>query len=139
MLDERIQNARIRLGDRKSDAAFVARWDSVCQLTPGVAPVGAAVDSAARPATVEPPRTAKPLVRRRIKDSGILRVHDQVDGAGEFVHIKHTFPGAATVPCSVYAPLLIPAPEIPECRHVSDVGVPGVDHDLTDVTRFDQP
>ncbi len=88
--------------------------------------VGRLEDAAVRPAAVETPWPAQPLVHRRIEHVRVDGVDHQVRRAGPAIvgqTVRELLPGAAPVGRLEDAALAGVAPEIADCRHVHDVRI----------------
>ena len=131
--------SRIAGGDRQSDPPLVALRQAVGQLAPAVAAVGALVEAAARTASDEPIRPPLALVRRRVENGRIGRVHGEIHESRVLVDVEDLLPAVAPVGGSVDAPLLVGAEEVAQRRHPHPVGIGWVNDDPADVLRVFEP
>ena len=139
VLDPRVEDVRVLAVDVEPDPSRRALGQARGQLRPALAGVGRLVDRAARPAAVEAPRRAPPLVGRRVQDLVVRRIHEEVGGTGVLVHLQQEIPGVAAVRRPVDAPLAAGRPQAAERRRVDDVVIHRVDDDARDVVGILEP
>jgi len=97
VLDERVEHARVRLRDRDADATLVTRGQTAAELVPVGSTVDRLVNAAARPATVEAPRTPLTLIGRGVQYVGVGGVHHEVHRTRVLVDVQDLVPRATAV------------------------------------------
>ena len=124
-LHQRPHALRIGRRDGDADAAeHAARQPGrVRDLGPGVAAVGALEQPAARSAAIHAPGLAADLPHRRVEHARIARVHRDIHRARGVAALQHLLPGGAAIGGAVDAAHFVGPPQVPERRHVDDVGI----------------
>ena len=84
------------------------------------------------------PSASDTVPHRGIKNTGIRRVHDQVDTAGFFIYIEDLLPGLATIHGLVYTTVFIIAPFISAGRYIDHFRMIWVNHYPRDGTGIHQ-
>jgi hypothetical protein len=114
-------------------------WQSVRELAPRRATVGALPERAPGAAAVEAERRAAPLVARGVHRIRIRRVHGHIHHAGVGVHVEDARPRPTTVERAIQSALLVRPPQLAHRGHEDSVAVGRIDHDAPDVRRRAQP
>src|SRR5262249_17863090 len=95
-LDERIQDVGTLPVDVEPDPPERTTREAVAlEPRPVLAAVGRLPDAAARPSAVHAARRAPPLIRGRVENLAVGRIHHQVVRAGVVVDLQHLLPGLA--------------------------------------------
>jgi hypothetical protein len=139
--DLRIDAVRVDAGDDDADLAeYAFRHPRIARkLGPVIAAVGRLEESAAGAAARHHVRHAERFPQRRVHDLGIFRIEIQLDAARLVVAKQHLLPGLAAVFGSEDTAFGIRAGGMAERRDEDDVGVGGMDPDLRDHLRLDEP
>jgi hypothetical protein len=97
------------------------------------------MDAGARPAELEIPGLAEPVIGGRVKRVGIGGVHDDIDAADRPAlddDVEDFSPRPAAINRLIEAPVGIFAVEVPQGRDVDDIGIGRMDDDAADMMRF---
>src|SRR6185503_10786519 len=133
-LDHGVHDARVLRIDREADPPG-ARRESVRLLLPGLAAVVRPEDAARFADAAERPGGAPARVHPGVHRVGVLRVDDDVAGAGVRVDLQDLPPGLPAVARRVHAAFRVRSPQAPQRRDVEDVRVAGIDGEARDVAR----
>ena len=132
-LDQGKHPPGVRLAHAKRDLSHLQLRKAVpFELRPGAAAVPAHMEAASGSAAHPGPGLQLELPHPGVQDPGVVRVHDQVRGAGVFVHEQDVFPGLATVHGPVDAALRLGGVGVAQRRRVNDVRVRRMDDDPAD-------
>src|SRR3954447_13832926 len=132
-LDDRVDDSAVATIDVEPDASQRSRGQALGQLLPGAATVVGAVHRAARSTAVVAPGGALTLIHRGDERLWILRVHDDLAGAGMVVDVEDLRPRLAAVGRLVDAALRVRTPQMPDRGDVHDIRVRRIDDDAPDV------
>ena len=138
--DQCIDPVRVRRGHRQAD--FPPRRlgkPLSLELRPGFAAVARSVKPAAGPAAGPAPGVDDHLPHPGEEDAGVVRVHDDVGGAGVLVHEENALPVFAAVFGAIDAALLLRAVGVTKRCDQNVVGVGGVDDDASDAPGLVEP
>ncbi|GBD16679.1 hypothetical protein HRbin26_01582 [bacterium HR26] len=108
-------------------------------LLPGVTAVEGTPEPALLAAAHQRPGVALHLPDRREEDARVVAIHRDVVAAGVRALVEHLLPGLAAIGRAEDAALLVGPEGMAERRHVDDVRVARVDHDLADVAGVGEP
>ncbi len=117
----------------------VRRHPASPDLRPGVSSVAGHEDPAAGAAAGQVPRPDRELPHPRDQRLRIVGIDREIRASRLPVHGQDPLPGVAPVGGPIDAPLLLGLPATAQGAGVDHVGVPRVDHDLTDPPRALQP
>ncbi len=135
---QRPHTLRIGRRDGHTDASEHAARQSrrVRNLRPVVAAIGALEQPAARAAAIHPPGLPADFPHRGIEHPRITRVHRDIHRACSVTALQHLFPGGAAVGGAVDAAHFVGPPQVPERRHVDDIGILRMHPHRPDVVAF---
>src|SRR6185503_19303952 len=137
--DQRVDARRVLRIHAERDPADVVFGQSLRQLRPLLARVGALPDAALGAAADHLPHGAAALIRGCVDDVGVARVEHDVADAGVVADVQHPLPFRAAVGRLVETALAARRPQRALRSDVDDVGVARVDQDLADVLGGGQP
>ncbi len=134
--DECVDDVRIGAGNGNADAAERAFGNAVALKTlPSGAVIVRTVEAVLGATAVESPGSAPAFPHGGEKNVRILRVENDVDGAGAVVKIENFFPGFAAVPSAEDAALRVRAVSVAKSGNESDVGIRWMNDDGPNVAR----
>ena len=131
--DQRVQNARALAINVDADASERSLGDAALQPRPRLAGVGRFPDATARATAVHAACGAAPLIRRRVEDLVVGRIHHEVVGARVVVDLQDLLPRLAAVDRFVDPALAARPPEAAGRRDEDDVVCSRIDDDAADV------
>ena len=136
-LDQRIDAARIRLGDRRHHLAHrLGRQPVPSELLPCHAAVARHEQPAARAAALASPGVDLELPHPGEEDARIARIHRDLRAAGVLVHEERALPRRAAVGRPEYAALRLRAVRGAQRACEDDLRVRGIDDDTPDAARL---
>ena len=127
----------IRRRDGQPDSPDHLR-KAAAQLRPTVTAVGGLEHAAVLRPAEDGPGSSLRGPHGGVKRIRIVGAHDEVDGPGALVHVEHVLPVSAAVGGSVDPPVLAGAEDAAQGRHISVIGIPGMDLDAVDVAGLGQ-
>ena len=138
--DERVEDARPPAVSIDGNAAQRAVGPAVAlHARPALAAVNRFPQTAAGTAAIHAARRPPPLIRRRVQNLVVRRVHHQIVRAGVVVDLHHLLPALSAVGRLVDSALAAGAPQAAGGGDEHDVVVARIDHDAVDVARRRQP
>ena len=139
-LNLRVHAARVGAGDRQADLAEHAPGQTgmTRDLGPMIAAVGRREDAAARPAARHLPGIAGRLPERDVQHARVVRIDDDLVGAGPVVAEQDLLPGLPAVFRPVDAALRVRRRVMTERGDVHEIRVGRIDPDLGDHLRLGQ-
>src|SRR4029078_12124474 len=121
--DQSIDARRVVRTHPQRDPADVILGQSLRQLRPLLARVGALPDAALGAAADHLPHGAATLIRRCVDDVGVARVEDDVADAGVVADVQHPLPFRAAVGRLVETAVSAPRTQRALRRALDDVGL----------------
>ena len=131
-LDGRVDRARTRGGNRHRDASELSFGHAIGDLTPGLATIGRAVETAPRPTRSEEIGRAPELPHRRVENARLLGIEIDVRAARVLIDLEDRLPGLPAIGRLVKTALLIGVPEMAGGAHVDGVAIGRIDPDRAD-------
>ena len=138
VLDQSPDALGVRRRDLHADLAHDALGQSALELAPGIATIGGAVHAALGAAGEQRPGFALAAPGAGVQDTGVGRVHRQVDHAGALVQIQDLLPGVAAVARAEDTPFGVRAEGVAERGDPGGVGIARVHQDLADLAGVAQ-
>ena len=139
ILDDGVEDIGIRLVHVESDSADSASGQAGHEPRPVLAGIGGFVDATFRAAIDHLPGEALLVIRGRIEDTGVARIHQQVDDADLLADKQDPVPALPAIERPEHAAFGVVGEEASHGCDIHDVRLRGMHHDFCDVVRFLEP